>query len=277
MTAFELAAVALGAVTGVLSILSQTYLWQQKEYRLDRFWAGLREGQGSLSSHPLVVLAMLAVFLSWLSFITGFGVSVEAVGWIALLFFVGHHAWRAAQRGILRPEFTLKADAVITAAAGLILMMGHLLLAPGQLFTLQVATFIFFIPGIVAASVTLVNIPFDVRKKQIVRQATRARSSRTQLTVVGITGSYGKTSTKHFLEQIVRGSGRRVAATQAHHNTPIGVSLDILAQLTPDLEIYIAELGAYRRGEIRDLCRIVQPQIGVLTAVSNQHLDLFGS
>ena len=94
--------------------------------------------------------------------------------------------------------------------------------------------------------------------------------------VVGITGSVGKTTTKDALATILRAAGRRVSATEGNFNNEIGLPLTVLA--APDTtEILVLEMGATHAGDIRHLCDIAPPSVGILTAVSPVHLDSFGS
>ncbi len=91
---------------------------------------------------------------------------------------------------------------------------------------------------------------------------------------IGITGSYGKTSTKFILAEIL-GQKYNVLATPASFNTPMGVTRIIRERLTPSHQIFIGEMGARHVGEIKELSRLVHPTIGILTAVGPQHLDTF--
>lgn len=277
MTEGNWLATILGLGTIGVSIVAQVELWQRKEYRLDRMLSHIRSPQGNLLNYPLVLLAILLVGFGWLSFITGRIVIADYAGAIALLTFAVYHGDIILRRGLRRPQLTPKANAAIGGTLVAAVVYISLAFAPDSLVPLQFATMIFFVPALSAASVGLVNIPFAWRKQSIIRRAAALRRTRPHLTVVGITGSFGKTSTKHFLEHILRTAGLRAAATQAHHNTPIGVAQDMLTQLTPQLQTYVAELGAYRRGEIKQLAELTQPTIGVITAIGNQHLDLFGS
>jgi UDP-N-acetylmuramoyl-tripeptide--D-alanyl-D-alanine ligase len=97
--------------------------------------------------------------------------------------------------------------------------------------------------------------------------------------VIGVTGSYGKTSTKEYLAHIL-GGRYRVLATPKSYNTLMGVCLVInnndLASGEP-YDYFIVEMGAYVEGEIRKICELVRPQISILTAVGPQHLERFGS
>jgi UDP-N-acetylmuramoyl-tripeptide--D-alanyl-D-alanine ligase len=95
-------------------------------------------------------------------------------------------------------------------------------------------------------------------------------------TVVGITGTVGKTTTKDALATILRHAGKRVSATVGNLNNEIGLPLTILAS-DPRTEVLVLEMGATHRGDIEHLCAIAPPEIGVLTAISPVHLDSFGT
>lgn len=94
--------------------------------------------------------------------------------------------------------------------------------------------------------------------------------------VIGITGSYGKTSTKYILHQILSQKFNTLM-TPDSYNTPMGICKVIRGDLTAEHEIFIVEMGAYKRGDIRELCNLVSPEIGILTAVGPQHLERFKS
>lgn len=284
MSILIFASTLLGSIISVLSLLSQLALWQQKEYRWDRLWSHLKSPQGSLLNYPIVLLAIVNILLGWLMYLnriplTGgnMGGWIKGVGLAALILFFLHHALRIRKRGLIRPDFTIRALLTLLAATIFSLYIPFLAMQHPEISGLLWATTLLCIPISVGIAVSLAGIPFMWQKKKIIARATRLRTARTNLKVVGITGSYGKTSTKHFLEQILEKTDKKFAATKAHHNTPIGIAQDVLSQLKPELEIYVAELGAYRLGEIKELADIVQPQIGVLTAIGNQHADLFGS
>lgn len=108
------------------------------------------------------------------------------------------------------------------------------------------------------------------------RDAKRILNSQTRLTRIGITGSYGKTSVKFILQEML-GQRYPVLATRKSFNTPMGVTRCIREDMRPEHRVFIAEMGARHRGDIRDLCRLVEPEIGILTAVGPQHLETFRS
>jgi UDP-N-acetylmuramoyl-tripeptide--D-alanyl-D-alanine ligase len=95
-------------------------------------------------------------------------------------------------------------------------------------------------------------------------------------TVVGITGTVGKTTTKDALAAILRTSGHKVSATEGNLNNEIGLPLTVLVA-PPDAELLVLEMGATHAGDVTHLCRIAPPRVGILTAVSPVHLDSFGT
>ncbi|MHB8498200.1 MAG: Mur ligase family protein [Acidimicrobiales bacterium] len=95
-------------------------------------------------------------------------------------------------------------------------------------------------------------------------------------TVVGVTGSYGKTSTKGHIAHLVAPS-RSVVATPASFNNRAGLARSINEHLTEGTEVFVAEMGTYGPGEIADLCRWCPPDISVITAIGPVHLERFGT
>lgn len=92
---------------------------------------------------------------------------------------------------------------------------------------------------------------------------------------VGITGSFGKTSVKNFACHLLEGKFR-VKATPSSYNTPLGIA-KFVNEEGADCDVFLAEMGARRRGDIQTLCEMVRPTVGVVTGVCSQHLETFGS
>ena len=94
------------------------------------------------------------------------------------------------------------------------------------------------------------------------------------LKVLGITGSFGKTSVK-FISDTILSEGLRVKNTPSSFNTPMGLSKIINNELESGREVFIAELGAKVPGEIHEVAQLVQPDIGIITAIGPTHMHLF--
>lgn len=108
------------------------------------------------------------------------------------------------------------------------------------------------------------------------RDAAERLRSMPDLKIIGITGSYGKTSTKHYLYAILS-EHFDVCMTPGSFNTTMGVIRTIREYLKPYNEVFIVEMGAKQPGDIKEICDLVHPSIGIVTAVGEQHLESFGS
>lgn len=91
---------------------------------------------------------------------------------------------------------------------------------------------------------------------------------------IGITGSYGKTSTKYILQTILS-EKYNVLATPESYNTTMGNVRTIREKLKPEHQVFISEMGARRRYDIQEICNFVRPQIGIITSIGPQHLETF--
>ena len=94
------------------------------------------------------------------------------------------------------------------------------------------------------------------------------------LKIIGITGSYGKTSTKHYLQRILSEQFDTLM-TPGSFNTTLGVIRTVREYLKPYNEVFIVEMGAKQKGDIKEICDLVHPSIGIITAVGPQHLESF--
>lgn len=146
-----------------------------------------------------------------------------------------------------------------------------LLLITPLLIAVGIGQFFFFY--IILASVFL--MPFEqLAKNFLVLLAKLKIMHLKNLKVVAITGSFGKTSTKEILYSLLSYK-YTVLKTPKSYNTPLGIANIILKNLNEKHEFFIAELGAYKIGDIRSLTSLVKPKIGILTAIGKQHLERF--
>lgn len=106
------------------------------------------------------------------------------------------------------------------------------------------------------------------------RDARRKLLGSEDLVRIGITGSWGKTSVKFILGTILN-EKYQTLVTPSSYNTPMGVTKVIRSGLEPSHRIFVAEMGARHVGDIKELCRLVHPEIGIITSVGPQHLDTF--
>ena len=123
----------------------------------------------------------------------------------------------------------------------------------------------------------LISVPIENRiNKRFYDMACKKIRSLDKLKTVGITGSYGKTSTK-FITASILSNKFKIMNTPESYNTPMGISKVINNELNDNYEVFIAELGATKKGDIDEVARLTNPKIGVLTSIGPCHLQTFGS
>lgn len=120
-----------------------------------------------------------------------------------------------------------------------------------------------------------INQPMEQAiNRKYYREAQQKLAGHRNLIIIGITGSYGKTSTKHYLHRILS-EKYNVLMTPGSFNTTLGVVRTIREELKSFHEVFIVEMGAKQPGDIREICELVHPQIGIITSVGEQHLESF--
>jgi UDP-N-acetylmuramoyl-tripeptide--D-alanyl-D-alanine ligase len=129
------------------------------------------------------------------------------------------------------------------------------------------------VPFVVDAAAALLS---PVERRLVTPYVTAAQTRLAQVapTVVAITGSFGKTSTKQHVAHLLAGS-RTVVASPASFNNRAGLARAVNEQLLPGTEVFVAEMGTYGKGEIAELCRWCPPSIAVITAIGPVHLERF--
>ena len=123
----------------------------------------------------------------------------------------------------------------------------------------------------------VINHPIEKSiSNHYINDAKRMLRERPDLKIIGVTGSYGKTSMKFYLQTLLQ-SRYNVLVTPGNFNTPLGVTRTVREHLKPMHEIFICEMGARRVGEIKEICDMVHPDLGIITSVGPQHLETFFS
>jgi len=175
-------------------------------------------------------------------------------------------------RYFLRPRLTLKIIFLIYLVFYFtisILRLPNLIIVPFAAYLT--------IPFSTSLAVLLLSPITSLIKDLIILLAKlKIRTMPSSLKVIGITGSYAKTSVKEILAHLLT-TKYQVCKTQGTDNTLIGVAKTILKNLHKSHQIFIVEMGAYKSGEIKQICRLVKPSIGIFTGITQQHLSLFGS
>ena len=247
---------------------------QQCGYRLDEFFTALFCGKKieikRLSTYSLVfavVLALICPFNDWI--LNGYFLPS-----VVTVIFSGAYYFTTKQ--IKKAVFTSRLArvwGVATVAFGLGLA-GLTYLA--SIFITRVRFLIFLIgltpilsPVFIALG-CLVNLPYDFLKYKISLSICKSRLKRNpKLKVIGVTGSMGKTSVKNYLFKMLA-TTYKTLATPMSYNTPLGVCKTVNGGVE-GYDFFIVEMGARRKNDIKKLCKLVNPSIGVITGIAEQH------
>lgn len=158
-----------------------------------------------------------------------------------------------------------------------------LLISAAEIFAKNIAGEICAVTAFMLAAVSplavllawVVTLPLErAVSRWYVNDAKKILRNHKGLKVIGITGSFGKTTTKFILERILSEHFNTVCTPQSF-NTPMGVVRTIRTMIKPQTQIFICEMGAKKTGDIKEICDIVHPDWGIITSVGEQHLDTF--
>ncbi len=258
-------------------VLFWIYLWQLKEYHIPRFIDHFRTHKGKqLIFNPLLLVKMILLPLLLIN---------TTFAWVLLVVYIaetGLFIQSIARRTVKKPKITFKTRVLVLAGLLITGLFFWKISGATDATLLSVGLLLFDIltPVIISVVVLIIQPFFVMARYRILQKARRKMAGLNPvfggLTVIGITGSYGKTSTKEFLRAILSVKFD-VLATPDHKNSEMGIAQTIMEELKPHHKVFIVEMGAYQKGGIKLLCDMVRPVIGIVTGVNEQHLATFGS
>lgn len=274
-------AIALAAsATALAAELTRCLMMlQQNSYRNERYMRWLRSSADSTSvPHLMGIFTFLAMLASMVP---------QPVGMLVAFLFCAVMAVRLLGARYKKPlVWTPRARRIYSTAVALVLIIGSAVCIPlcigsGPLDSLHVIACVLVGAYVVshciimAANWLLKPVESHINGRYV-EDARRILRSMPLLKVVGITGSYGKTSTKHFLTRILA-EKYDTLMTPGSYNTTLGVVRTVRELMKPYTEVFVCEMGAKQPGDIAEICDLVHPSVGIVTAVGEQHLESFGS
>ncbi len=162
---------------------------------------------------------------------------------------------------------------VVAAFAGVLVVA---VVAVAALTTMWVLPVFAVLHPLLVDLALLLDVPVErAIAARYVKEAT-ARLRRVSPTVIGITGSYGKTTVKNYTAHLL-GRSRKTLASRKSFNNLLGLTLSVNSDLEPGTELFVAEMGTYGPGEIAKLCDWLEPSISAITAIGPMHLERMGS
>ena len=263
------------------------YLWQLKEYQFYRFLDHFRTEKGKRLIFNKIIILKIFILFFFLLFIP-FQKTIVIKGFLlfflqSILLFIYFaeffiFLFKIFQKKLKKPVLTKKAILLISLSVFFIFLICAYSIFLKNILYFGVYLLIFdILSPIIFSLIVLILEPFSILlRKRIMRKAEEKISNFKELITIGITGSFGKTSTKEFLSTILS-EKFNVLKTKEHQNSEMGISNCILNELNLNHQVFIAEMGAYRKGGIKMLANIIKPKIGIITGVNEQHLATFGS
>ena len=165
---------------------------------------------------------------------------------------------------------------ILTAYIIPIIAIANLIVFNKNIIAYIILPIICFITPISIIFFNILNKPINwYINKRYINKAKNKIDNMKDLIVIGVTGSYGKTSMKNFLYKLLS-EKYNVLITPKNYNTTLGVVKTIVNDLKATHEIFICEMGACNIGDIKEICDIVNPKYGVITSIGPQHLETFG-
>lgn len=237
--------------------------FQQEEYSVSRFATAIRAMRlyDVIGTAGLVLILLPAIWLDYdVLALIGAGLLLLAV------------AYRESRYRFKKPAvrtFRYRRLANIALGLGVLLALPVLFVPLFAIITLQA------IPLLIAFANVLLQRPQEALNERYVDEARQKLKSFGGVRI-GVTGSFGKTTVKHILGQVLSFE-HRPFYSRGSINTVLGLTRHIRQRLQPAHTHFIAEMGAYQVGSIRRLCELVEPEIGIVTAVGAAHLERFGS
>jgi UDP-N-acetylmuramoyl-tripeptide--D-alanyl-D-alanine ligase len=254
------AVLTLGVV--LLEVLRWTYLWQLKEYRFDR----MADFARTISGRKAIVSVSLVFAVAGL-----FALARGSLLWYSAFAFA-QLVWLVLRR--VQPKWTAKALGLAAGALSVSVALAVVVAASAD-SPLGLSLAVLAVPVFLLVASLLLHPVTMWQRRQVISRAHK-KIQALQTSVIGITGSFGKSTTKEFLKAMLA-QRYSVLATPKNINVDIGVAAVILNELREDHDFFVVEMGAYKPGEIEATCDLTSPIIGVLTAVAGQHLSLYGS
>ncbi len=263
-----------------LRLAALLLFFQQEEYDGRRFLRWVRKTGARDRWTSLAAAIGLVLGFSPLGWAQGLGVGVVALGLIEGL----RRSLRVLRRAKKPLRLTARARRILTLAflfaiAGLGgLGLAFLSLSPHSPVPAVVTGVVTVIlaqtaPWLLVAANALL-MPLERRIQRRYRAEAVARLAAVDPVILGITGSFGKTSTKHILGHLLAGLGPTLI-TPGSVNTEMGIVRIIRERLEPRHRFFVVEMGAYGEGAIANLCRLTPPRLGILTAVGEAHYERF--
>lgn len=275
MGIFHIISAVVLSVTTLFALNRQIHMLQLNSYFLSRYFGWLKKSFSKRTVGSFILTAALALS----AFLEDSGILLLIFSLLFALIRIPT-ALSDYKHSIKKVVFTARVKRMyVTATVILAALCTAFALFGGalQIALLCAILALYFATPALMYLVKWINTPLEkVITNYYINDAEKMLKSHANLKVIGVTGSYGKTGTKHILGRMLS-EKYNVLITPGSFNTPLGVVRTVREQLKPTTQVFVVEMGAKNVGDIKEICDIANPTMGVITSVGPQHLDTFGS
>jgi UDP-N-acetylmuramoyl-tripeptide--D-alanyl-D-alanine ligase len=242
---------------------------QQNSYRNERYLRWFSQSKESTSMIRLFcMVAFFVMALGRVPAILTYPVVLLILVWQAVSL-----ATRKYKKPLVRTPRVNRIFAVMTLISAVVVLIMWLFAGMRGAAAIMIALLWMSPLVLLGANILLRPVEKNINRKYY-DDAASILASMPQLKVIGITGSYGKTSTKHYLHRILS-EHFSTTMTPGSFNTTLGVVRTVREHLKPYDEVFIVEMGAKQPGDIKEIADLVHPRAAIITAVGEQHLETF--
>lgn len=272
MNYYLLISAFLGAVSGIFSLTRQLQMLQQNSYFPSRYFSWVKDNISIFSAIAFFISSILITLKLYF---------IQLVFIAVCLIFSVSNAKNLQNKSIKKLVFTGRVKRLYSSVILIFLILISVFAFFQKGFTASISVFLLFLLSFISPITALIawTVTLPVEKaftKWYINDAKKILKNRRNLKVIGITGSYGKTTTKFILTRILSEKYNTLCTPQSF-NTPMGVVRTVREMLKPQTEIFVCEMGAKNVGDIKEICDIVNPQYAMITSVGAQHLETFKS
>lgn len=265
-------AMALFFISTTMSLIDSVHFFQLNSYRFDTHTKWIRENARKYLTHNIIAVLMLIVVFIRMNPMAK-AIALEVLFIISLPTEKPKKAKKPlvytprVKRMLFTTLLVVLAVLIPTTIVGL--NNAH------ETYPLFAMVLIYALAPCIILLSNLINKPLELSINQhYTNDAKKMLKACPNLKIIGITGSYGKTSVKYYLTTLLK-SKYNVLMTPESYNTPMGVVKTIRGSLKATHEIFVCEMGAKWVGDIKELCDIVHPHHGIITSIGPQHLESF--
>ncbi len=266
MIVFKIAFLCLISVAAGLNFIKNMHFFQLNSYKAGTQFPWLKNNFGKLIPNVIVlVLGVLALLGN---------IAVYIIATLGAAILLLSNLPRKAKKPLKYTTRVIRM--IVTSSVIFFAVMVVAFTLTDSLFFTVACVLTAVIPLLVMLS-NLINAPVEAAVRAwYTNDAKKMLRACPDMTTIGVTGSYGKTSVKFFLATLLRAKYNTLV-TPENYNTPMGVVKTVRSSLRATHEMFVCEMGAKYKGDIKELCRLVHPKFGVITSIGEQHLETFGS